>query len=165
MNHGISDDQWVSYLDGEPDYRDQIEAHLIGCQRCWEFNERLARTATRLGSAGEAMRHHFPLSDGMLHRSLGKLLARIRRHPDYSETEQPLEVRARLDSLKEVLAPMCGSTTATRALAAAAMGSPARSLDRVSEENWDPFLTSLKSIAIVMCGETGAHLVWVSGQF
>jgi hypothetical protein len=25
-------------------------------------------------------------------------------------------------------------------------------------------MTSLKSIATVMCGETGAHLVWESGQ-
>jgi hypothetical protein len=165
MTHGISDDQWASYLDGEPEHRDQIEAHLIGCKRCWEFNERMSRTATRLDRAGEAVRHHFPLSDGVLLRSLRNVLDRIRRHNEFLETEQALEVRERLDSLREVLAPMCGSTTAVRALAAAAMGSPARSLERVNEENWDPFLTSLKSIAVVMCGETGAHLVWESGQF
>ena len=164
MNHGISDDQWASYLDGEPNYRDQIEAHLIGCRQCWEFNERMSRTASRLDAAGGAMRHHFPLPDGILHRSLARVLRRIRRQNEFPESEQPVEVRARLDSLKEVLAPMCGSKTATRALAAAAMGSPARSLERVSEENWHPFLTSLKSIAVVMCGETGAHLVWESGQ-
>ena len=165
MTHGISDDQWASYLDGDPEHRDRVEAHLIGCKRCWEFNERMSRTATRLRSAGEAMRHHFPLSDSVFHRSLRRVLARIRRCDENPETEQAVEVRARLDSLKEVLAPMCGSTTAVRALAAAAMGSPARSLERVNEENWDPFLTSLKSIAVVMCGETGAHLVWESGQF
>jgi hypothetical protein len=49
-------------------------------------------------------------------------------------------------------------------LSAAARVSPARSLEQVTLENWTPFLTSLKSIAIVMCGETGAHLVWESGQ-
>lgn len=165
MTHGISDDQWASYLDGESEHRDQIEAHLIGCQRCWEFNERMSRTATRLDSAGTAMRHQFPLSDGVLLRSLRSVLARIRRHNESPEEAQAIAVRERLASLREVLAPMCGSTTAVRALAAAAMDSPARSLERVNEENWDPFLTSLKSIAVVMCGETGAHLVWESGQF
>ena len=164
MNHGISDDQWTSYLDGELEHRDQIEAHLIGCQPCWEFNERMQRTEARLGIAGEAVRHQYPLSDNVLHRSLQRVLARIWRHKE-SEIEQAEEVRARLDSLKEVLAPMCGSGTASRALVAAAMGSPAKSLELVSEENWDPFLANLKSIAVVMCGETGAHLVWESGQF
>jgi hypothetical protein len=35
----------------------------------------------------------------------------------------------------------------------------------VTEDNWTSFLASLKPIADVMCGETGARLVWESGQF
>jgi hypothetical protein len=34
----------------------------------------------------------------------------------------------------------------------------------VTEDNWTSFLSSLKTIAAVMCGETGARLVWESGQ-
>jgi hypothetical protein len=74
-------------------------------------------------------------------------------------------VRKRLDELAVIMAPMCGSQTAERALRAAAQVSPARTLEQVNADNWTPFLSSLKSIATVMCGETGAHLVWERGQF
>jgi hypothetical protein len=80
--------------------------------------------------------------------------------------ERPLRaIQQRLDALAEVMAPMCGSQTAIKALRAAAQVSPARSLESVTEDNWTSFLSSLKPIAAVMCGETGARLVWESGQF
>lgn len=164
MIHGFSDEEWTSYLDGDAQHEDRLEAHLIGCQSCWEFNERMSKTEIRLRETGASARLSFPLQDASLHRSLSNVLARI--HAESALTSgQAREVRERLDTLKHVLAPMCGSTTAVRALRAAAKGSPARSLERLNEDNWSSFLTSLKSIAVVMCGETGAHLVWESGQF
>ena len=161
MIHGISDQEWVAYLDGELEAvdRDRLETHFIGCAICWEFFDRVARTTARLDAAGKATRHSVPLSDDELHRSMSEVLARIRRG-----RLQTTEVRERLDCLERVMAPMCGTTTATRALRAAAQGSPAQSLEYVTADNWTPFLSSLRSIAAVMCGETGAHLVWESGQ-
>ena len=74
-------------------------------------------------------------------------------------------IQERLDYLESVLAVMCGAHTAARALRAAAVSSPARSLQQVNRDNWEPFLENLASIATVMCGETGAHLVRRSGEF
>ena len=161
MIHGISDQEWMAYLDGELEAveRDRLETHFIGCAICWEFFDRVARTTARLDAAGKATRHSVPLSDDQLRRGMGEVLARIR-----GGRIQTTEVRERLDCLERVMAPMCGTTTATRALRAAAQGSPAQSLEYVTADNWTPFLSSLRSIAAVMCGETGAHLVWESGQ-
>jgi anti-sigma factor RsiW len=178
-----------------PGERDRLESHLIGCLTCWERYRRLAETTAALGEAADELQGHFPLADGQLYAALHRVRARIRAEGDEAAPAQALTssisglkqrspvsgqraawpsfksgadaspVRERLDRLESVMAPMCGSRTALRALQAAALGSPARSLEKVTRDNWTPFLTSLTSIAAVMCGETGAHLVWESGQF
>jgi hypothetical protein len=166
MIHGISEKEWNDYLEGELDdaLRDRIEAHLIGCLSCWEFHEQMALTTQALRSAGEEMRDHLALQDHQLRKGLHGVFARIRTVDVETVFSKQSSINQRLDALAAVMAPMCGSRTARKALSAAARVSPARSLEQVTWENWTPFLTSLKSIATVMCGETGAHLVWESGQ-
>lgn len=160
--HGLTDQEWIDYFDGvmEPEARDRLEAHLIGCELCWEFHDRMARTGERLRAAAERTRESLPFGDAQLHQALGSALGRLRG----GAARPPASVRARLDDLTAVMAPMCGVQTTSQALRAAALSSPARSLDAVTSDNWEPFLASLTSIAAVMCGETGAHLVWESGQ-
>lgn len=166
MIHGISDEQWLAYLDHELDAsaRDLLEAHILGCASCWEFNDRMARSTMQLAAQGRIARHSVPLTDEHLHSSLSATLARIRGQEQVRGPWQTAEVKARILSLERVMAPMCGAKTAVKALRAAAQGSPAQSLDHVSQDNWTPFLASLRSIATVMCGETGAHLVWEWGM-
>ena len=160
MTHGISEQDWIDYLDGGlgAEVRDRIEAHLIGCLACWQLYDELARARAALREGGERLRAGLALSDEGMWAGLHGVFARI-------GTGAPDPVRARLGELEAVMAPLCGPKTAARAIRAAAVSSPARSLDRVTRDNWEPFLTSLTSIAAVMCGETGAHLVWESGQF
>jgi len=67
--------------------------------------------------------------------------------------------------LETVMAPFFGTRTAVSALHAAAKNSPARSLEQVTPDNWEPFLKNLSSIAAEMCGETLAGLIWERGQF
>jgi anti-sigma factor RsiW len=164
MKHDIADQDWIDYLDGRlaPARRDALESHLIGCWACWEFYQQMARTTARLEEWGAEVRQGLPLRDGQLHAGLRGVFARLRE----AETTPAAHdaIRERLDYLATVIAPMCGAETAIKALQVAAQGSPARSLERVTRDNWTPFLTSLTSIATVMCGETGAHLVWESGQ-
>jgi anti-sigma factor RsiW len=211
MTHGITEQDWIDYLEGElaAAERDRLESHLIGCVACWELYEQLAKTRLALQEAGEEARRAFPLTDEQLHAGMRRVLARITAEenagrpfgqhladafsvlqratkgmshfplsalwsrPAESELARPVRnipagvdpVRARLHLLEAVLAPMCGSRTATNALRAAAKDSPAHSLERVTRDNWAPFLASLTSIAVVMCGETGARLIRESGQW
>jgi Putative zinc-finger len=166
MIHGISEKEWNDYLEGEIDEAtcDRIEAHLIGCLSCWEFHEEMALTTQALRSAGAEMRDNLTLQDHQLRKGLHGVFARIRSARMETVFSTQSSIKQRLDALAAVMAPMCGSQTARNALSAAARVSPARSLEQITLENWTPFLTSLKSIATVMCGETGAHLVWESGQ-
>lgn len=167
MIHGISEKEWNDYLEGQLDVsaRDRIEAHMIGCLPCWEFHEQMAWTTKALRVAGEDIRAALTLQDHQLQHGLRGVFARIQA----AGLNRPLtpysSIQHRLDALMAVMAPMCGAQTALKALRAAARISPARSLEHVTTDNWTPFLTSLISIATVMCGETGAHLVWESGQF
>ncbi|HKX33514.1 MAG TPA: zf-HC2 domain-containing protein [Blastocatellia bacterium] len=166
MTHGISEKEWNDYLEGEAgdQLRDRIEAHLIGCLPCWEFHEQMALTTRILREAGEEMQSILALQDPQLRDGLHGVFRRIKAAESTAAVLRRYSIQKRLDALAAVMAPMCGSETAFKALKAAAKVSPARSLEQVTADNWAPFLTSLKSIAVVMCGETGAHLVWESGQ-
>ena|SRR5437899_1986630 len=167
MTHLFSEEEWNDYIEGDVDdeTRDRFEAHLIGCLSCWKFYERMANATEALRTSGAGMRAIFALQDRQLSAGLRGVFAKI-DEAESAEREEPRRlIQQRLDTLAAVMAPMCGSQTATRALRAAARVSRARSLESVTEDNWTSFLTSLKPIAAVMCGETGARLVWESGQF
>lgn len=170
MIHGFSEKDWNDYIEGAANeaLRDRIEAHLIGCWNCWELHDQLAHATEALRSTGEGVRRGLALQDYQLHEGLRgvfeKLTAAesVARHSTASPHQA---IRQKLDALEAVMTPMCGSQTAARALHAAAVGSPARALESVTADNWTPFLKNLRSIATVMCGDTGAHLVWERGQF
>jgi hypothetical protein len=166
MTHVFSDEEWNDYIECQIDdeTRDRIEAHLIGCLSCWEFNERIANATQALGASGAGLRAVFALQDWQLSAGLRGVFEKI-GEAEAAKRDQPRRViQQKLEALAAVMAPMCGSQTAIKALRAAAQGSPASSLELVTEDNWTPFLASLKSISAVMCGETGARLVWESGQ-
>ncbi len=170
MIHGFSEEEWNDYIEGQVDdeARDRIEAHLIGCLSCWEFYERMANATRALRVNGAGMRATFALQDRQLRAGLRAVFAKINAAEVWTSKAGALShhsIRQKLESLVAVMTPMCGSQTAIKALRAAARISPARSLELLTRDNWEPFLASLKSIAAVMCGETGARLVWESGQF
>jgi hypothetical protein len=174
MIHGFSEEQWDDYIEGQVDdaARDRIEAHLIGCLSCWEFHERMANATRALRASAAGSRVGFALQDQQLHAGLRGVFEKISAAEagKIALGAQPRlrshrAIQQKLDALAAVMSPMCGAQTAINALRAAAQRSPARSLERVTEDNWTPFLARLKSIAAVMCGETGASLVWESGQF
>ena len=166
IKHGISNQDWEAYSEGrlEAADRDHVEAHLIGCLACWEEYEQFKLTTQRLHEAGTEARTAQALSDEQLRQGLRTVYARIRAAHSFVPVSQPPQIHERLEFLETVLAPMCGSLTASKALRAAAHSSPARSLDQITTETWEPFLHRLTSIATVMCGETGAHLVHESGK-
>lgn len=164
MIHGFSEKDWNDYLEGTADeaLRDRIEAHLIGCRDCWELHNRMARVTAALRSGGELIRTNLALPDQALQAGMRGVFEKLNAAEPVSP---PQVIEQKLDLLAAVLAPMCGGYTAVNALRVAAVKSPAQSLDRINADNWTPFLKRLRTIAAVMCGETGAHLVWESGQF
>jgi hypothetical protein len=166
MMHGISPQEWEEYLENRlpEEQSERIEAHLLSCLACWEHYQQLKLTTEHLHEAGTQLRHSLPLSDPQLYRALRGVFARIHAGRAVTSDQARSPLQARLAYLESVMAALCGPHTAASALRAAAKGSPARSLEQVTKENWEPFLANLTSIATVMCGDTGAHLVRKGGQ-
>ena len=165
MKHGITPENWENYLEGTlaPGERDRLESHLIGCLSCWEFHERMAKLTERLQADSTMLSHRYPLSNDALQAGLRATYARI--CASNGSNAEPTSVQQRLNELEAVMTVFCGTQTAVNALQSAAQRSPARSLKQVTRENWEPFLQRLTGIAHVLCGRTGAHLVFESGRF
>lgn len=161
MKHGITEQEWNDYLDGRAaaPVRDRIEAHFTSCMSCWEFYEQMSGATEALHAAGEEARRELTLGDRPLHRMLRGVFAQIRL-----EEDGPTQLQGRLNTLETVLAPFCGTQVAARALQAAARHSPARSLEQVTDANWEPFLERLTDITAAMCGDTWATLMREQGQ-
>lgn len=164
MKHGISELEWNDYLDGRAtaEARDRIEAHFIGCLECWEFYQKLKCVTQELQGAGEEARQELTLEDRQLRAMLQGVFRRIRACEARAAVQE--QVRGRLHQLEAVLAPFCGTRAAASALRSAAKKSPARSLEQVTPDNWEPFLKELTAIAAAMCGESFAGLVQERGR-
>jgi multidrug efflux pump subunit AcrA (membrane-fusion protein) len=163
MKHGISELEWSEYVDGSAtaEVRDRIETHFIGCLRCWEFYERMCGATDMLVDAGEEARQTLTLEDRRLHAMLGGAFSRLRAGEVIAV---PAQVKGRLDMLETMLAPFWGTQAVASALQTAAKNSPARTLEKVTLDNWEQFLERLTAIAAAICGETFAGLVWERGQ-
>lgn len=164
MRHGITEQEWNDYIDGiaGPEVRSRIEAHLIGCVQCWEFHDQLANVNQVLEEAGSQARGELNMDDRRLHIMLRRVFDALRTPESGTVTQQ--QVRIWIDSLETLLAPFCGAQAAALAMETAARYSPARSIDGISPENWEPFLDRLSSITAAMCGDTFASLVQERGQ-
>jgi hypothetical protein len=161
--HGISEEDWEAYVEGDlvESERDRIEAHLTGCLVCWERYEQLQFVTAQLRAAGATARCGWPLRDEQLHAGLQRAVAKLRAQECEANTAV---IRQRLNTLTGTMAEMCGTAATAKALRVAAKRSAAQTLEGVSTANWDSFLARLTSIATVICGETGAHLIRESGQ-
>lgn len=164
MKHDISNSDWNDYLDGTAtaSVKNRIESHLIGCLDCWDYYEQLLLATQKLQSAGEQARFKLTLDDGQLHHMLQEVFWQL--NSSSTKHSKNTQVQEQLNNLETVLSPVCGSEAAARALKAAANQSPARSLESITTENWQPFLERLTVIAAAMCGDTFAGLVRESGQ-
>jgi predicted anti-sigma-YlaC factor YlaD len=158
MRHEITSELWEDYLEGDLTLaeRSRIEAHLRTCVACRALATQLTNCTARLHETAEKFDAIPVASATKVDSAWQAMLLRM------SVDETPLQQR--LDELEAAMTVLCGSHTAARALHAAAAESPARSLTRLTHENWDPFLQSLLAIAQALCGRTGARLILESGQ-
>jgi hypothetical protein len=139
-DHGISDDEWAVTSTAKVSIEIASRRHLIGCNRCWEFNERMSRTTARLDAAGEAMRHHFSLTDRRSASKLRKVLSHIRRPAE--STPWNRHPKSRTPGFAEACAaPDVRHHNRPQGLLQPAAKGLASSVARAAnEENWDSVL-------------------------
>jgi hypothetical protein len=162
MEHEIKELEWNDYFDGTASEQltTRIESHIVACLECWQFHQEMTCAIQILNGACEEARRALAIDDQQIKTELQKVRSRLR-----STDKRRSQVQGRLNLLETVLAPYFGAGATERAFHVAAKNSPARSLEQVTTDNWEPFMERLTAIAAAMCGETFAGLVWERGQF
>src|SRR5262245_16379169 len=105
MGHGISEQEWIDFLDRRLDLvaHARIEAHLADCRECEGFYERLKRTMRSLEAAGMEINRSRPVADDRLNLGLARILARILNAETRQQHLTPGAVEERLNHLEELL--------------------------------------------------------------
>ncbi len=158
MRHEISPETWEDYMENTlaAAERNRVSAHLEACAECRAMAAQASHSTARLHGTARQINAAWAVSDEKLETAWQAALAQLKA--------EAVPVRERLDELEATMTVLCGAHTAAQALQAAAAESPARSLARLTRENWEPFLRSLLAIVRALCGRTGARLILESGQ-
>jgi hypothetical protein len=168
VKHGFSEEEWDDFLTGRnaPELRVRIDAHLVGCQECWQLYQEQALAMRHLAEAAAQAREQLALSDEELQTRVGRLMASFPVLEPALENDlaAPAQIRSGLEFLKSLLIPVFGPKAAQRAMGLAASGSAAGSLDRMTRESWAPFLERLAAITSVICGDVFAGLIREHGR-
>ncbi|MBK7598963.1 MAG: hypothetical protein IPJ07_10775 [Acidobacteria bacterium] len=120
----FNEGEWNDYIEGQADEAlrpDRSPSDRMSGD-AGEINEQLARANESLASAGESLRGSFNMSDRALYSGLQRVFEKLRA-ADFGTYQ--LSIQQKLGALTDVMAPMCGSQTAIKALRAAALESPA----------------------------------------
>ena len=156
MNCGISDTDWIDYLDQSLPFRDRqrIDAHLRACARCrTEFD------------AFRQVDHRLRIECGLLAQSADvpeeAQQAAAERFLSLLRESSPALSRDRLWRVRWVLALLCGANTSARIIAAAEHQTGAT---RPTDQQWTLFLRRLAFITTEICGSYAGDLILAVGQ-
>ncbi len=159
MAHGVNEQQWLRYLDGELNRieRTQFEDHLAACPSCTSeagdlrrWHELLRTEGARLG---EALRAGGECVEQLVEQSV----LRVRgRHAG------PWTVRDGLSILRSIMEPICGSG-ATNAAMSLAIRRSAGAEEDLSGTNWALFVGNLREATTVVCGLATGRLISRAG--
>jgi len=130
--HGISDQQWVDYLEGTlpPDESARVQSHLSVCGDCQSLFAQLSSADAGLFSETTRLAQAIAVDDETVDRIRSGVLRRVRRTRD---------VPARIERLRDLVSAMCGAGTA----------------DGLIRNE----LHSLGSVVETLCGVSAARLV------
>ena len=164
MEHGYSEEEWDDYLAGRSaaDVRARIDAHLVGCTRCWEMYHEQSPTMRAVAEAAEEARERLTVADEHVRAMFAQTMASVKAAENLSD--EPAEIRSRLDFLKSLLVPVFGPQAAQRAMRLAAHDPSAGSSGGMTRDSWNPFLERLAAIASIICGDVLAGLIREHGR-
>jgi predicted anti-sigma-YlaC factor YlaD len=155
MKHGTSEQEWIDSLDGVASSKTQarIEAHLTACVECRRFLDNLLAVDALMEEKTLHIRQRIIITRERITAARNKIITSLENDC----------VSTKLEVLRWMLAPMCGTTTANRAIGAAAQRVAASSPKALTEKLWPCFVEHLRSILAPLCGEPAAHLIWECG--
>ena len=165
MEHSISYDEWLGYLDGEldPAAAARVKDHIGICGECHSTWEELLAATVALRAAAKEFAAASVTGADAVSQGRERVLARIRAAtaPAAVEAVAVGELTVgRLRRLQRVVAPACGAHTAFR-LIVAAVG---RTSTPHGAAAWRCFMENLTDLTSALCGRAMARLVWEIGN-
>ncbi len=150
MTHGISEKQWLRYIDGQLDGpgRLRIDEHILNCSECAACSARLLAWREFLAAEALQLRARVAADPVRLDALLAACLDRVSGPHGWSLAEGAM-------LMLSLLEPICGLGVARR-MRDLAM--------RQSGGNWQLFVATLSDAIGALCGSTVGVLVSRAGQ-
>jgi len=157
MRHGISEEQWVGYLDGVLPGREmtRLREHANHCVECAETLRDLSVWRGRLAEEAGRVRRAFDASPETLDRLLAASLKRIRAlEPERERVETSWTFQEGVMLMRLLVEPLCGSGTAGATIHLAVQRS---TLDGAAA--WGLFVRNMSEAMGSVCGNAAGRLV------
>ena len=151
MNHPITPENWIDYVDGSLSVSKTriLEAHLLDCCECRQTASQLRDVEDVLASMA-ADDPRALLTSAEMEQAKG----------DFVTGLQASDLSSRLKRAHNLLTPICGAGITDRVLRTAARRAFVRSPENMTAHDWPDFIAHLTRIMVLMCGEpTAAALV------
>jgi anti-sigma factor RsiW len=154
MRHGISEEQWIEYLEGGLAELDaaRVGDHLSACPECAATFAELSIWRGKLVEEAAFVRAAFETSPDQLDWLLATSLERIgRSHPSWTFREAVMLLRLLVE-------PFCGSGTAGAAVQLAVQRSTVHGRPE-NPATWDLFVSNMSEMMSSVCGTEAGRLV------
>ncbi len=165
MTHGITEQQWVEYIDGglDAETRERVLTHANNCAECANLLSDLKAWRELMTVEAARLRHACALPDNQLDDMLTRSLERIHE-------AEPAALRRGLDwtvreamSLLHSLTESFGGPGTARATMDLAVLRSTDSRGEITGSNWKLFVANLSEVIDSVCGSAAARVVGRAG--
>jgi hypothetical protein len=146
MQDDFSEEQWLKYMDGDAD--PAMRKHVDSCADCRALVSSIDEIGATLHEEGLRARDAICPTPAELDQMLGRCLTEL-RGPAWTANEAVLLMRALVE-------PICGPGTAGASILLAIRRSTS---GRLTESNWNLFVSNLSDVMVSVCGSAAGRLV------
>jgi len=162
MPHGISEQQWIEYLDGSLNSPQSVALrdHARCCPECAETLRELSLWREKLVEEAALVRAAFEASPADLDRLLSASLERIRPFEPAAYFSDPSwSFREAVTLLRLLVEPFCGSGTAGATIHLAVQRSTLNGTYAHTPAAWELFVSNMSEVVSSVCGTAAGRLV------
>jgi hypothetical protein len=146
MQDDFSEEQWLKYMDGDAD--PGMRKHVDACADCRALAASMNEIGAMLAEDSAQARSLAIPTPAELDQMLGRCLTEL-RGPVWTANEAVLLMRALVE-------PICGPGTAGASILLAIRRSTS---GRLTESNWNLFVSNLSDVMVSVCGSAAGRLV------
>jgi len=150
MQDDFSEEQWLKYMDGEAD--PAMRKHVDGCANCRALVSSIDEIGAMLAEETAHARNLAIPTPAELDEMLARCLTQLRSTPAWTPNEAVLLMRALVE-------PICGPGTAGASILLAIRRSTSGLNQRLTEGNWNLFVSNLSDVMVSVCGSAAGRLV------